>query len=111
MRAASKSAGGERFAGAAVEFLFAEQDAILDRLGESAGRLAHSATDQVDDAGRERDVSIGVQDVFVGQFVGDHEQGHVTDRFTGWRDLDDVAEQLVHASINLADFRPTIGQA
>ncbi len=45
------------------------------------------------------------------QVVGDHEQRHVADGLRRRRDLDDVAEQLIHLGVHPADFRPAVGQA
>src|SRR5712664_375372 len=98
---------------AAAERSLAAQDDSLQLLRPAAGRHA-------EDAGKKFDHRIGkwhvvffveLENVRRLHFLGHQEKSHVADNFARWRDLHDVAEELVDLGIHFFGFAPTMTEA
>ena len=93
-----------------VRSLAAEDD-LLQFFRESAVRSAQFAVEEIHNGLREvQGVALRV-DVFFGQMVLYHEEGHVAYHFGGRGDFDDIAKHHVHSCVHAAHFRPLVAKA
>ncbi len=53
-------------------------------------------------------VLVELKQILRRHFFGHQKERHVADDFAGRRDLDDVAEELVHVSVHFFDFAPSM---
>lgn len=91
--------------GSSVNAWLVTDDLSAQRLGEAADRLTEEALEELDDGGGEVELVCPVHNVFLGEFVRDHELCEVADDLRRRRDLDEVATllQINHAVSSPAD--------
>ncbi len=99
--------------GAALDRLDAGriEDDLLQHLGPAAFGKSDRALHHLHDAFGKMKFLGRIQDIHGGQAIGDHEQSHIADDFAGRRDLDDIAEQLIHRGVRIGDLVPAVFQA
>ena len=103
--------GREQLAGAAGDGLLALEHDALELAREAAGRLAHHALEVAHDAVREGEALAALDYVLRRQVVLHHEYGEVADHLRARRDLDDVAEHIVHRAVHLLDLVEALAEA
>ncbi len=86
------------------------QDLVDNPGREATGGLAQVALHHVDDTVGKGHVGVGRFDLVAAQPLADHHQRHVANDLGAGRDLDDIAEHLVHVGIGLGDLVPPVLQ-
>ena len=79
-----------------------------ERLGETAVGLTHQTLEELQHRGWEVELVSLAQHIVVGELVGNHELGQVTDNLGGRCDLDDVTEQVVGLLVRLLGLCPLL---
>src|SRR5439155_5421016 len=94
----------------ALQRLAVLEDDLLDLFWPSPMRLPEASLEEIDHRLGERELALLVEDVRSLQVVRDEEERHVADHLARRRDLDDVAEELVHVGVGSQDLPPPRGE-
>ena len=101
----------KQFAWAAVDWLLALQDCLLNILREALVWLTNHSLHEVDYRLWECKLVCLCDNVLCGQVVLNQEHCHICNNLGGWCNLDHVAEQVVHVVVHLLALFPLVDQA